>query len=98
MEKNQIIQEIQACIKQSGGTPKEWYVGIARDVRSRLFSDHKVIECGGYWIYRSADSNSDARAINNFFLNQFGTDGDSGAWDIFSTVVYAYRKTSLSNP
>lgn len=98
MEKNQIIQEILAYIKQSGGTPREWYVGIARDARSRLFSDHRVIEQGGYWIYRPADNNSDARAIENFFLNQFGADGGPGGGDILSTLVYAYRKTALTNP
>jgi hypothetical protein len=98
MENNQIIQEILAYIKHSGGTPKEWYVGIAQDAINCLFSDHRVIAHGGYWIYKPADNNSDARAIENFFLNQFGADGGPGGGDTSSTIVYAYRKNSITNP
>lgn len=93
-DKNQIIQ---AFVNYVGESPYPgWYVGIASDPRSRLFSDHNVVERGGLWIYEDAGSESIAREVETHFLN-LGADGGSGGGDGSSHYVYAYRKTSTTN-
>lgn len=73
------------------------YVGITSDVESRLFGDHNVSKENGHWIYRTASSNSFAREAEQHFLDA-GMDGGAGGGDETSTIVYAYKKTSSTNP
>jgi len=98
MNKDQLIREISDYLKQSGGNPREWYVGISQDARKRLFQDHSVDEKKDSWIYRTADSNKEARESEDYFLNKVGTDGGPGGGDTSSTMVYAYKKNSHTNP
>lgn len=79
-----------------GGLYRDWYVGITSNPRQRLFNDHRVDEGYG-WIYAPADSNQIARFVEGYFLN-LGCDGGSGGGDNSSTTVYAYKKTSYTNP
>ena len=94
---SQIVADFEAYVRKGGGPYSAWYVGIARDPRDRLFNDHSVDEKGGWWIFRTAGSSDDAREVESYFL-QRGTDGGSGGGDWRSTAVYAYRKTSHTNP
>ena len=73
------------------------YVGVTSDVESRLFGDHSVSKENGHWIYRTASSDSVAREIEQHFLDA-GMDGAPGGGDETSTIVYAYKKTSNTNP
>ena len=96
--KQQIIQEINAHIKQEGSGYKAWYVGISKDARNRLFNDHNVPEKNSWWIHREASSSQVAREIEDYFVNTLHTDGGTGGGDQSSKYVYAYKKTTSTNP
>lgn len=93
--KQEIVNDIANHLK--GIAYKNCYVGVTSDVESRLFSDHNVSKENGYWIYRSASSDSVAREIEQHFLDA-GMDGATGGGDETSRIVYAYKKTSNTNP
>ena len=73
------------------------YIGITSDVESRLFGDHNVSRENGHWIYRTALSSNVAREIEQYFLDK-GMGGGFGGGDENSKIVYAYKKTSSTNP
>ncbi len=95
MTKNklEIINEIDNHIKKEGSSYRNWYVGIASDPEKRLFSDHNVSKQNSWWIYMEAFTDDDARSVENFFLEQRGTQGGPGGGDEKSHFVYAYRIT-----
>jgi hypothetical protein len=95
--KVQIITDIDAYMKQRGGTNTSWYVGIAADARSRLFNDHRVSETEDTWIYRQAMSSTVARETERAYLDT-GHDGGPGGGDDDTTYVYAYLKSRRTNP
>ena len=90
MSKQQVLADIKAYIAQSGGNYPAWYVGIASDPRERLFSGHSVKENGDYWIYRTCDSNADARSVEDSLL-LLGARGGPGGGDDATQAVYAYK-------
>jgi hypothetical protein len=96
--RDQIIADIRAHIAQGGGGYSKWYVGITKDVDSRLFNHHGVKKSGDWWIYREAYSSESARAVEDYFVNRCGTDGDVGGGDDESTFVYAYKKAAHTDP
>jgi hypothetical protein len=57
-----------------------------------------VPEENSWWIFREASSSIIAREVENYFVNTLGTDGGSGGGDQSSIYVYAYKKTSSTNP
>lgn len=89
----QAVREVYVYISRSGGAPRGWYVGIASDPRVRLFNDHNVQENGDYWIYRSLNSDTDARKVERYFIN-CGCKGGPGGGGTDTRYVYAYRVTS----
>ncbi|MYA37111.1 MAG: hypothetical protein F4193_06940 [Candidatus Dadabacteria bacterium] len=91
--KSVIIEEIQRYITNRGGDLREWYVGIAANPRERLFDDHSVNKQNGTWIFRTAESSTVAREIEQYFLER-GARGGSGGGSINSMSVYAYRVTA----
>lgn len=93
--KEEIISDIEDYFQ--GTDYSTCYVGIAADARERLFEDHKVSEKNGRWILRTASSHIVARAIESYFLDA-GMDGGAGGGDESSVQVYAYKKTSDTNP
>lgn len=88
---NQVAIEIQNHMNQCGGSYREWYVGIASDVRKRLFMDHNVHEKGDAWIFRDCGMDMVARSVEKYFIDK-GCDGGSGGGDQTTKYVYAYRK------
>jgi hypothetical protein len=96
--KQEIINEIDAHIKERGGGYPAWYVGVASDARDRLFSDHKVKEKGDSWIFRRASFSAVAREIEDYFVNALGTDGGAGRGVVFLDMVYAYKKAPHTDP
>ena len=89
-----IIQEIDSYIRREGSSYHNWYVGIAKDPRNRLFNEHNV--SGVWWIFCEAFSDTRAREVESFFLEQKGTQGGPGGGDKDSRFVYAYRITSTT--
>lgn len=96
--KEEIIDDIKSyIIKREGGYSK-WYVGIAEDAQKRLFEDHGVREEGNPWIYRTANSSSIAREVEEYFVNVMGTDGGLGGGGEDTKMVYAYKKQIYTDP
>lgn len=85
--------EIEQYIRQGGGRFSDWYVGIAADLRQRLFNDHNVTENYGHYIGREYNTSQEARAVEQYFLN-LGCDGGAGGGGYNTKAVYAYKKTS----
>ncbi len=98
ISKQQIINDINNHIRKEGSGYKAWYVGISRDAKQRLFNDHNVSEGNGWWIYRTATSTTEAREIESYFVDSLRTDGGTRGGDYYSNQVYAYKKTSYTNP
>lgn len=94
--KSSIIQDIDAHIQKESSGYRNWYVGITKDPKDRLFNDHRVSEPNGWWIFREAYSDTSAREVEAFFLNYKGTQGGSGGGDEQSRFVYAYRITNTT--
>ena len=92
-----IQREITDYIRTCGGPYSAWYVGIASDVRQRLFGEHRVDKKAGSWIFRTCASEDVAREIEYYFLD-LGADGGPGGGGEDSTFVYAYKKTERSDP
>ena len=93
--KQEIINDITNHFKNNAY--KDCYIGITSNVEDRLFGDHNVSKENGHWIYRSASSDTVAREIEQYFLDK-GMDGGSGGGDEDSKIVYAYKKTTTTNP
>jgi len=93
--KQEIIDDVTNHFK--GKVYKDCYVGITSDVDSRLFGDHNVSKEKGHWIYRPTSSDNEAREIEQHFLDK-GMDGGSGGGGEDSKIVYAYKKTTTTNP
>ena len=93
MNNQQIVDDIVSHITKNGGNFPGWYVGIAADPRARLFKDHNVMEVGGKWIFAPAQSNQDARNVEEYLINRYKTKGDVGGGDDLTVFVYAYPIT-----
>ena len=96
--KQKIIDDIESHIQKRGGDNSDWYVGISKDARDRLFNGHSVKEKKDVWIYRKASSSEVAREIEDYFVNTLNTDGGTGGGDETSDKVYAYKKARHTNP
>lgn len=93
--KQEVINDITSHFK--GKAYSDCYVGITSDVDSRLFGDHNVSKENGHWIYRTANTDTVAREIEQYFINA-GMDGGGGGGGETSKIVYAYKKTSSTAP
>ena len=97
--KEQIIVDIKDHIGKSG--VRNWNevcVGISKDAKDRLFNGHGIQEKGDWWIYRQAISSEVAREVEDYFINTLGADGGTGGGDETADYVYAYKKTSHTDP
>lgn len=91
--KAQAIAEMHAHMKKCGGDYSDWYCGITKDIKQRLFQAHSVEKGKNAYIYRTTESDEDARQIEVHFLDK-GCKGDTGGGDEDSTIVYAYKIAS----
>jgi hypothetical protein len=98
MTYKEIVRDIKNHIVSCAGAYWRWYVGISQDARSRLFSGHGVDRDRDAWIYRCASSSQVARNVEDYFVNECGTDGGSGGGDATTDMVYAYKKSSRTTP
>lgn len=91
---NKIVNDI--LMRVGKDNKSDWYVGIATDIRGRLFSDHNVSEylTGGY-IYMLASSEQNARDTEEYLLNTYKFKGGIGG-GLYPKYVYAYKITSYT--
>jgi hypothetical protein len=90
MTTQQVMADIKAYIAKIGGAYSSWYTGIASDPRDRLFNGHAVKEHGDCWIFRTCDSHTDARSVEDALL-RLGAKGGPGGGDNATKAVYAYK-------
>ncbi|TET46774.1 hypothetical protein E3J62_03180 [candidate division TA06 bacterium] len=95
--KEDIIEEFLDYMQQHGGEFPEWYVGISNDAEGRLRRGHKVRSLDP-WIYAIANSSNAARDVEDFFVDNLGTDGGTGGGDETSDRVYAYKRAMHTRP
>jgi len=93
----QAYDEIKAYIDKRDRPYSSWYAGIASDARKRLFQEHNVSEKDDPWIYHQCKNDQSARNVEEALL-KLGCDGDTGGGDESTTYVYAYLKSSGTNP
>ena len=87
-----IYDEIMAHMNKEGSGYQTCYVGITSDIERRLFGEHNVPREDAWYIYRKADSEEDARALEEYILKTHNTDGDVGGGNHESQYIYAYKK------
>lgn len=95
---NTIIQEIESHLVNScgGGKYSDYYVGITKSIRERLFGAHNVPEKGHCRIHRESYSDTDARKVEKYSLDK-GMQGGDGGGDEESVFVYVYKVASFTN-
>ena len=96
--KQEVINFLDAKLKKNPATSNnQWYVGIASDVRARLFGDHNVDEKNDPWAHSTADTSAIAREVEKLYLDA-GCDGGGGGGDASTKTVYIYLKSSGTDP
>ncbi len=85
--------EIVSHIEKSGSGFSSWYVGITKNIRDRLFDDHKVPREAHWYIYRRTATVLAARRVEGALL-ELGCDGGAGGGGDDAIYVYAYLKKS----
>lgn len=86
----QVVRDVEAYIAKNGGAYRDWYAGVAKDPRARLFNDHNVQEKGDAWIYRDCDSDDAARQVEQYFLAK-GCKGGPGGGGQGTRYFYTYK-------
>lgn len=88
-------QIVEAILKHIGSEDKsKWYVGIATNIRDRLFNEHNVDENDeDLYCYKKASSENEARDTEKHLLDNYAFKGDTGGGDK-PEYVYAYKITS----
>lgn len=89
----EIVSEFDAHLQKSGKKYySEFYVGISKNARKRLFEEHHVDEEHSWWIYRTATTSEIARKVEKHYLD-LGMRGGTGGGDDTATMVYCYVVT-----
>jgi len=87
---NEIISDIDAHLLKSGKKYySEFYIGVSKNARKRLFEEHHVDEEHSWWIYRTAASSDIARRVEKYYID-LGMRGGIGGGDNTATMVYCY--------
>jgi len=85
----QIVEEMNALMTQSGIPIHRWYVGVSADLQQRLFGTHRVPRHSQWFICRYARNHLDAEAIALAY-QKTGSAGSLGRGDETAVYVYAY--------
>jgi len=91
-----VLQEMLAHISKQGGPYCAWYCGIAADWQERLFNDHRVPK-DHWYIVRRCLSAEEARKVEKALL-AVGCEGGSAGGGESTVYVYAYLRSTLTNP
>lgn len=97
LKAQEIVDEISAHIQKQGGPTSAWYAGVTSNVDQRVFAEHRVPRKDHWRAHRKAISSDAARAAEKELLN-WGCDGGGGGGDDSSVFVYAYLKSSVTQP
>ena len=93
----EVYDEILEHIKKQGSPFPSWYCGITENIQTRLHGDHKVPEKDHWFISMPCTDSASARNVEKAFLDH-GCDGGAGGGDDDAIHVYAYLKTSATEP
>jgi hypothetical protein len=88
----EITRRLEMFMRQTGGAPADFCVGISREPLLRGWSGHAVDLKDGNYVFSKADSAEMAYLVEKHFAEIVGTDTAlvNAAGD--SVYVYAYRK------
>ena len=90
---HEMIEEITAHIRKSGGEPGEWWVGTAKDARGAFFQRHRERDLGDGLAYREAYTTSAADAVLEHLMNACGLRPDPAAALEPGRLVFVYHPT-----
>ena len=93
----EIVVRIRSHMKKRGGANTNWFVGVSKDARARLFVQHHVRKKGDSWILVHAKSSQVARKVKSYLVKKLGISGGADA-ESDADFVYAYRKRSHTKP
>ena len=96
--KIEIVTDIKFYIAQQDGRYPDWYVGVSKDAKGKMFNGHKVDEKKDLWIYRQAVTSDVAREVEDHFMNMLGTDGSTGPSHDTADMVYVFKKNEHTEP
>jgi hypothetical protein len=88
----QITSRIKAHVKKRGGTYGAWSVGISKEPRAKLFTQHGVRKAVDFWILMHAESAKVAQEVKAYFVDKLGMVEGKGKTDAADDFVYAFRK------
>ena len=89
----EIIADFDAHLQKSGKRYySEFYIGVSKNARKRMFEEHHVDEEHSWWIYRTAASSEIARQVEKYYID-LGMRGGTGGGDDTATMVYCYVVT-----
>lgn len=97
MDTKQAYAEIKAHIDKCSHRYSDWYAGITSDIQQRLHGDHAVPKKDHWFAHRTVGTADGARSVEKALID-LGCDGGGGGGDKDSKTVYAYLKTSQTNP
>ena len=83
-------------IDENGGNYQRWYAGRSSDPETRLFGEHNVSKTEK-WVYSPCANEADAGNVKMALLD-LGCDGKPGSGENTGTWVYAFLKSSRTNP
>lgn len=86
------ITSILAHMNRLGGNPDRWNIGIASNIRKKLFEDLKISEENGKWIYSTLESNLAANEVKKHFVS-LGLNANPSDDDNVGDVIFAYQKS-----
>ena len=89
--------QLQDFMEEHGGTPQEWFAGIASNPEKKLFNHHRVDRKNGAWIYRLAASPDAAREVLDALVAT-GCETQPDPAEFEGTLVYVYLKSEQTRP
>jgi hypothetical protein len=89
---HEITARLEMFMRQIGGAPADFCVGISREPLLRRWSGHAVDLKDGNYVFSKADNAEMARLIEQHFADVVGTDVATVNTTGESNYVYAFRK------
>ena len=90
---NEIIDRFNKHLGRSGKRYySEFYIGVSKNARKKLFEEHHVDMDSSWWIYVTAESACVAKMVEKHFLD-LGMRGSNIDEDEASNMVYCYVVT-----
>ena len=68
----EIIEDFEAQIRKSGGTPSAWLIGTAKDVHAPFLQRHRTADLGDALAYREAFTATAAESVVSHMASALG--------------------------